>query len=122
MKSIGREQVLFYVGGIGATPALSILSTWAAAAATGIKTPHATLLWAVREPELLTEFAGVIGALAGDPANFTLQLYRSPNHCASSAQSLLVDEIKHDSLGSYRKIFASEVFRVFLLFVSFFVL
>jgi predicted ferric reductase len=70
-----ESSVVFYVGGIGCTPALSILATWAAAAASGARVPHATLVWAVRDMQLLHAFSSVLDTIARDPENFTVQLY-----------------------------------------------
>lgn len=70
-----EECVVFYVGGIGCTPALSILATWAAAAASGARVPHATLVWAVRDLDLLLSFSSVLDGIAHDPEHFTLKLY-----------------------------------------------
>eukprot|EP01043_Picozoa_sp_COSAG02_P010339 COSAG02_NODE_362_length_23815_cov_27.096981_2_plen_651_part_00 len=70
-----EDCVLFYVGGIGCTPALSILASWAAAAASGVQVPHATLVWAVRDLQLLRSFSSQLDAIARDPDHFTLQLY-----------------------------------------------
>ena len=70
-----ESAVLFYVGSIGCTPALSILATWAAAAASGVKVPRATLVWVVRDISLLQAFSVQLDALARDPGSFTLHLH-----------------------------------------------
>ena len=70
-----EDCVLFYVGGIGCTPALSILASWAAEAASGARVPHATLVWAVRDLQLLRSFSSVLDAIARDQDQFTLELF-----------------------------------------------
>ena len=80
---VDEQCVLLYVGGIGCTPALSMLATWAAAAASGSRVPHAMLVWAVRDVQLLRSFSSLLDGIARDTEHFTLELY-----CMYSAETV----------------------------------
>jgi hypothetical protein len=48
-----------YVGGIGVTPAISMLATWCGAAQRGAALPYTTMVWVVRTPMVFEPFGEV---------------------------------------------------------------
>ena len=58
------------------------MSTWLDAVANGVKAPHATFVWAVRDTALLRPFAPMLAALAADTEHFQRRV-----HCTRSGDS-----------------------------------
>jgi predicted ferric reductase len=56
---VAEQSVLMYVGGIGVTPAISMLATWCGAAQRGAALPYTTMVWVVRTPMVFEPFGEV---------------------------------------------------------------